>query len=46
MALAVYRRARDIARYVSARVGDEVLPSADITGDKDILAYIKEKGLG
>jgi choline dehydrogenase len=46
MAVAAYKRARDIVQNLSARVGDEVLPGVNITSDKDILAYIKDKGLG
>jgi choline dehydrogenase len=45
IAIAAYRRARNIAQSISA-FGEEVAPGANVTTDAQILDYIRSKGLG
>ena len=45
MAVAAYRRMREIAGHLGARVGGEVSPGANVTSDADLLKYIQEQGV-
>ena len=45
MAVAAYRRAREIAAGITA-FGEEIAPGANVTTDAQILEYIRTKGIG
>ena len=46
MALAAYRRARDIVAHIGARVGDTIYPNATVFDDDDkLLEFIKSEGV-